>query len=86
MTGLDLREGDKRWLAVLEGMHDEYDGEAVNPRYLSLLERWMGYGKAYAARAASSEGSGSPRGTPTKAATQQKQQAAAAELELPGEQ
>ncbi|GFR43042.1 hypothetical protein Agub_g4047 [Astrephomene gubernaculifera] len=47
VTGLDLREGDRRWLAILDGNHDAYHGEAVNPRYLSFLERMMGYGKLY---------------------------------------
>ncbi|KXZ43854.1 hypothetical protein GPECTOR_79g133 [Gonium pectorale] len=46
-TGLDLREGDRRWLAILDGHHDLYHGPAVHPRHLSLLERLMGYGKLY---------------------------------------
>ena len=29
LTGLDLREGDKRWLAILAGEQDAYDGDAV---------------------------------------------------------
>ncbi len=72
MTGLDLREGDKRWLAILEGMHDDYDGEAINPANLSLLERWMGYGKNYNPSNSSINGGGSGSGsappTPTKSA------------------
>lgn len=47
VTGLDLREGDRRWLAILDGHHDAYTGEAVNPRYLSLFERLLGYGRRY---------------------------------------
>lgn len=47
ITGLDLREGDRRWLAILDGHHDIYHGEAVNPRYLSVFERLLGYGKNY---------------------------------------
>jgi len=47
ITGLDLREGDKRWLAILDGKHDAYTGEAVNPRHLSLVEKLLGYGKRY---------------------------------------
>ncbi len=29
VTGLDLREGDRRWLAILDGHHDAYTGECV---------------------------------------------------------
>ena len=47
VTGLDLRDGDKRWLAILDGKHASYTGEAVNPKYLSLVERLLGYGKRY---------------------------------------
>ncbi|KAG2495268.1 hypothetical protein HYH03_006541 [Edaphochlamys debaryana] len=46
-TGLDLREGDRRWLAILDGRHEEYTGQAIHPRHLSLLERLMGYGRNY---------------------------------------
>ncbi|KAG2491417.1 hypothetical protein HYH03_010206 [Edaphochlamys debaryana] len=47
-TGLDLHEGDKRWMAILEGHHDAYAGPAVSPKHLSLLERYvLGYGKNY---------------------------------------
>lgn len=53
-TGLDLKEGDKRWLAYLDGK--TYHGEAVNPKYLSLFERLIGYGKFYDPAAAASEG------------------------------
>ena len=47
LTGLDLREGDKRWLAIIDGKMESYVGEAVNPKHLSLLERILGYGKYY---------------------------------------
>ncbi|KAG2425952.1 hypothetical protein HXX76_013325 [Chlamydomonas incerta] len=47
VTTLDLREGDRRWLAILDGHHDMYHGEAVNPKNLSLVERLLGYGKRY---------------------------------------
>lgn len=46
LTGLDLRDGDIRWLTMLEGK-DVYSGEAVNPLNLSTVERWIGYGKQY---------------------------------------
>ncbi|KXZ53070.1 hypothetical protein GPECTOR_8g63 [Gonium pectorale] len=46
-TGLDLREGDRRWLAMLDGHHELYHGLAVHPRFLSPLERLLGYGKQY---------------------------------------
>ena len=59
LTGLDLKEGDKRWLAIVAGETDAYDGEAVNPRHLSLLERLMGYGRGYVAKAADSSDAGS---------------------------
>jgi len=47
ITGLDLREGDKRWLAVLDGKHSAYTGPAVDPKHLSLFERMLGYGRQY---------------------------------------
>jgi hypothetical protein len=51
LTGLDLKEGDTRWLAILNGDHGAYDGEAVNPRHLSFVERYIfRYGKAYRAQ------------------------------------
>lgn len=46
LTGLDLREGDIRWLTILGGK-DVYSGEAVNPLNLSPIERWIGYAKQY---------------------------------------
>ncbi len=68
LTGLDLREGDKRWLAILEGVEHEYDGQAVAPKHLSLLERMLGYGKLYnpnkGAKGAAAEGNGSGNDSP----------------------
>lgn len=55
LTGLDLREGDKRWLAILDGAHDSYTGEAVNPKHLSWYERMLGYGKLYNAEKAAED-------------------------------
>ncbi|GLI58503.1 hypothetical protein VaNZ11_000236 [Volvox africanus] len=52
ITGLDLREGDRRWLAILDGHHEYYHGEAVNPKYLSIIERVIGYGRNYRPEAA----------------------------------
>lgn len=57
-------------LALLSSLAD--DGEAVNPRYLSLLERLMGYGKRYNANAASVSG-GSSSGNSSPRAGQQKE-------------
>jgi hypothetical protein len=45
ILGVDLREGDRRWEALYNGT--EYTGEAVNPKALSLWERWIGVGKKY---------------------------------------
>ncbi|KAL6777660.1 PTA1A [Auxenochlorella protothecoides x Auxenochlorella symbiontica] len=39
LTGLDLKEGDKRWLAIVDGKADEYTGPAIAAKHLSLLER-----------------------------------------------
>eukprot|EP00887_Chlorella_sp_A99_P005874 scaffold1.g5874.t1 len=51
LTGLDLAEGDRRWLAILEGGHADYEGPAVAPRHLSPLERYvLGYGTNYRPR------------------------------------
>ncbi|KAG2435009.1 hypothetical protein HYH02_012007 [Chlamydomonas schloesseri] len=47
VTSLDLREGDRRWLAILDGHHDMYHGDAVKPKNLSLIERLLGYGRLY---------------------------------------
>lgn len=47
ITGLDLREGDRRWLKSLE-KGSVYHGEAINPKYLSFFEKYvMRYGKDY---------------------------------------
>ncbi len=35
LAQLDLRDGDKRWLAILDGEHESYTGEAIKPDYLS---------------------------------------------------
>ena len=56
LTGLDLREGDKRWLAFLDGKPESYTGEAVNPKHLSIFERMLGYGKSYHATGVSTKG------------------------------
>eukprot|EP00884_Botryococcus_braunii_P017220 jgi/Botrbrau1/4181/Bobra.0192s0041.1 len=45
ILGLDLREGDVRWLALYNG--DPYHGEAINPQMLSMYERMIGIGKEY---------------------------------------
>ncbi|KAA6426474.1 MAG: proton phosphate symporter [Trebouxia sp. A1-2] len=48
ITGLDLREGDRRWIKNVEGKGNAYYGEAINPRYLSVFERYiLGYGRNY---------------------------------------
>ena len=46
-TGLDLGELDRLNRYLLAGRVKDYHGEAINPMYLSTLERLMGYGKAY---------------------------------------
>lgn len=46
-TGLDLLEVDRYNMYLVSGQAQHYHGEAVNPKYLSLFERWRGYGKAY---------------------------------------
>lgn len=46
-TGLDLVELDRYNLYLLAGQAHNYHGEAVNPKFLSLFERWQGHGKAY---------------------------------------
>ncbi len=45
ILGVDLREGDRRWEALFN--NGEYTGEAVNPKALSMWERWTGLGKKY---------------------------------------
>lgn len=49
VTELDLSEMDKRWGMIVEGKKDEYHGEAVNPAYLSVYEKWAGEGANYQA-------------------------------------
>jgi len=44
---LDLNEMDKRWTHICNGTTEEYTGEAVNPKFLSLWERLTGVGKRY---------------------------------------
>jgi hypothetical protein len=39
--------GDRRWLAILEGRVSDYHGEAVNPKFLSVFETILGYGRRY---------------------------------------
>ncbi|PRW58781.1 proton phosphate symporter [Chlorella sorokiniana] len=46
-TGLDLHEIDRMNRYLLEGHLRNYHGEAVNPRYLSLFERWRNYDEHY---------------------------------------
>jgi len=46
-TGLDLGELDRFNMYLLAGHTQHYHGEAVNPKYLSYFERWMGWGKSY---------------------------------------
>ena len=41
--------GDRRWLMIVEGQGGDYAGEAVNPRFLSLFETALGYGRRYQA-------------------------------------
>ena len=36
---------------IVEGQGGDYAGEAVNPRFLSLFENALGYGRRYQARA-----------------------------------
>ena len=38
-TGLDLREQERYWMFVRQGIQHEYHGIAVHPRHLSLWER-----------------------------------------------
>jgi MFS family permease len=47
LAGLDLKDGDRRWLAIVEGKASAYKGEAVNPAHLSALEIMLGYGRDY---------------------------------------
>lgn len=47
VTGLDLRELDRRWRFITEGREHEYHGVAIHPRHLSLWERFRGVHKDY---------------------------------------
>ena len=47
ITGLDLREADARWVMLLEGRGQEYQGPAVNWRNLSVYEWLVGYARQY---------------------------------------
>lgn len=42
ITALRLQAGDERWSKVLQGHSAIYTGEAVNPKYLSIIERLLG--------------------------------------------
>ncbi|KAI7844838.1 hypothetical protein COHA_001492 [Chlorella ohadii] len=46
-TGLDLHEIDRMNRYLLADQYSNYRGEAVNPRYLSLFERWRRYDAHY---------------------------------------
>lgn len=46
-TGLDLAEIDRFNRYLVAGQEHLYHGEAVNPRYLSPFERWLGWAKPY---------------------------------------
>lgn len=48
---LDLREGDRRFDALMAGTPEAYTGDAVHPKNLSLFEKWLGYGRYYDATA-----------------------------------
>lgn len=40
-TGLDLEELDRMQRCILEGRFSDYHGEALNPKHLSMWERWV---------------------------------------------
>lgn len=47
-TGLDLEEYDRMQRCILEGRFEDYHGEAVNPKHLSLIEIFvLGWHKQY---------------------------------------
>jgi len=47
-TGLDLEEYDRMQRCILEGRFQDYHGEAVNPKHLSLVEIFiLGWNKQY---------------------------------------
>ena len=45
LMSLDLREGDRRFDALMSGNPANYSGDAVHPRNLSLFERMIGVQK-----------------------------------------
>jgi hypothetical protein len=45
--GLEMAELDRFHLYLTSGQVARYTGEAVNPRHLSLVERWCGHGAHY---------------------------------------
>jgi hypothetical protein len=47
VTGLDLKEQDRRWQFIREGREHEYHGIAIHPQHLSFYERMRGVGKNY---------------------------------------
>lgn len=47
VTGLDLREQDRRWEYMRAGRGHDYHGVAIHPQHLSLWERFRGVGKNY---------------------------------------
>ena len=46
-TGLDLKSLDEFHRHLLMGKLEEYHGEAINPKHLSVFEHLMGWGKYY---------------------------------------
>ncbi|KAK9867868.1 hypothetical protein WJX84_003938 [Apatococcus fuscideae] len=54
ITGLDLREGDKRWHAIQCGEPEAYCGQAIDARYLSWCENLLvSFGRSQATDAKS---------------------------------
>jgi len=45
LMSLDLREGDRRFDALMQNNPAAYSGDAVHPRNLSLFERMIGVQK-----------------------------------------
>ena len=45
LMSLDLREGDRRFDALMANNPSAYSGDAVHPRNLSLFERMLGVQK-----------------------------------------
>lgn len=49
---LDLREGDRRFDALMAGKQENYTGDATHPKNLSFFERYvLKYGRFYNAGA-----------------------------------